>query len=120
MRDANFNRIVVLEPQELFIDYLVSKLAADGLHVVGAATKMEDAELTALRPNTVLIDIAGSDAGSFAVLGRVRKAAPQARLVVFGGSMNPAWRAGAWAQNVDALLTENDGPEALIDAAKAA
>jgi DNA-binding NarL/FixJ family response regulator len=120
MSYANLNRIVILEPQELFIDYLVKTLEADGLQVVGAAPKMEDADLAAFQPNTVLVDVGVlSDASAFATLGRVRKTVPQARLVVFGGNSSPAWRAGAWAQNVNALLTENDGPAALIAAAKA-
>ena len=120
MSYANINRIAVIEPQELFIDYLVQTLEAGGLQVVSATTKMEDAELAALKLNTILIDIAGSDASAFATLGRIRKAAPNARLVVFGGNSSSAWRAGAWARNVNALLTENDGPTDFVAAARAA
>jgi DNA-binding NarL/FixJ family response regulator len=120
MSYANLNRIAVIEPQELFIDYLVQTLEAHGLQVVAATGKLEDAELAALKLNTVLVDIAGSDASAFATLGRIRKAVPHARLIVFGGSSSSAWRAGAWARNVNALLTENDGPTDFVDAAKVA
>jgi DNA-binding NarL/FixJ family response regulator len=120
MSYENLNRIAIIEPQELFIDFLVQTLEANGLNVVAASPRMEDAELAALKLNTILIDIAGSDANAFATLGRIRRAAPNARLIVFGGSSSSAWRAGAWARNVNALLTENDGPASFVTAARVA
>jgi DNA-binding NarL/FixJ family response regulator len=119
MRHANSNRIVIIEPQEVFSAYLVQTLESDGLRVVASAPKMEDAELAALKPDVVFIDICLSDASGYTALGKLRKALPHTRLVVFGGSSSPAWRANVWAQNVDAILTENDASTAFIAAAKA-
>jgi DNA-binding NarL/FixJ family response regulator len=118
MRHVNSNRIVLIEPQEVFSSYLVAMLESNGLRVVGMATKMEDIELTALTPDVVFIDLGFSDASGFSTLYRLRKMLPHIRIVVFGGSSSPAWRANVWAQNIDAILTENDGPEVFIATAK--
>jgi len=64
----------------------------DGRRSRFSAVLKPDGELAALRPDTVLIDIAGSDAGAFATLGRVRKAVPHARLVVFEDPQCPYCR----------------------------
>jgi DNA-binding NarL/FixJ family response regulator len=121
MKHALSPRIILIEPQELFLPYLVELLEASGVRVVAAVTRMSEAQINALNPDVILIDIPTDSVGSFQAkpkktnstlgfsrLGRLRKAAPRARLVAFGGLSTPAWRANAWAQGVDDLLTNHD------------
>jgi DNA-binding NarL/FixJ family response regulator len=118
MRQEQLRRVLLIEPQELFLPHLVEALESDGLNIVGTVRAIDETQLAKLKPEVILADIGISDAAGFATLGRVRKAAPNARLIVFAGMPNPAWHANAWAQGVDQILTNNDGIPELLAAVR--
>jgi DNA-binding NarL/FixJ family response regulator len=114
-------RVVVLEPQLLFVPHLVRSLEANGCRVIGTMPSIDEATLASLSPDVVFVDIGTSEnASSFATLRRVRQAVPRARLVVYGGTSSATWRATAWAQGVDEVLTDRDGVPEFVEAAHSA
>jgi DNA-binding NarL/FixJ family response regulator len=110
--------VVVLEPQLLFVPHLVTSLEADGCRVIGTMPSIDEATLTLLSPDIVFVDIGVSESASnFATIKRLRRAVPRARLVVYGGTSSPTWRATAWAQGADEVLTNLDGLPEFLEAA---
>jgi DNA-binding NarL/FixJ family response regulator len=111
--------LLLIEPQELFTPYLVTTLEESGLWIVAAVPRIDLGQIALLgKPDVILVDMMRSDASNFMMLRHIRRAFPRVRLVVFGGSRNPVWQENAWAEGVNALLTECDGPAELIEAAK--
>lgn len=110
-------RVVILTAQLLFVPFLIATLEAEAFDVLGVLGISDEAQLVRLNPSLVLIDLGEGDA-EFAALRRLRDALPATRLVVYGGTANPAWRAGAWAEGADEILTNRDGTLELLAAMK--
>ncbi|HTV72869.1 MAG TPA: hypothetical protein VME66_04085 [Candidatus Acidoferrales bacterium] len=98
----------------------MTSLEANGCRVIGTMPSVDEATLTFLSPDIVFVDLGVSESASnFATLKRLREAVPRARLVVYGGTSSPTWRATAWAQGADQVLTDRDGLPEFLEAANA-
>ncbi len=81
---------------------------------VGAARTAESAlaALPAARPDVVLLDTMGRP-GDGALLGAIRGAAPQARVIVYSGYVR-LMRDGTLGEEADAYLEKGDDEQALV------
>ncbi len=97
-------------------------LGAGGLDVVGEARSGEEvvAQVAALRPDVVIMDLSLPGTGVTEVLGRARDAHPGVPVVIFASLAEPTLVADAIDAGASGyLLKEQDGPE-LVAAVQAA
>jgi len=85
-------------------------LDAPDIELVGAAASTQATVdgVRACRPDVVLLDLRGQDLGPTTV-GRVRAAAPQARIVVLSG-----WPGEIDAGAIDARVSKDDALDELV------
>jgi DNA-binding NarL/FixJ family response regulator len=108
-------RAAIIEPQSLFLPYLVSTLRRTGLEVVRAGPRIGLRNLARLAPDVVLVGIDDVPAPLNAIR-RLRRLLPPARIVVYTHAVDAAWARLACAIGADAIVGPDDDERQLVSA----
>lgn len=111
-------RAAIIEPQALFVPYLVATLRRTGLDVVRAAPHIRSRNLTRLAPDVLLVGIDDVRA-PLTVIRRLRRLLPTARIVLYTHCADRAWAALARAMGADAVVGPTDDEQGLVSACTA-
>jgi DNA-binding NarL/FixJ family response regulator len=101
-------RIVVIHPRSIVRAGLVAMLAKTGIQIVGEADDGAAAISLAKKhkPAVLLIDLTVSDGDGFLLLKKLRKSAPDVRLIPMSAVENPTYLARARAIGAADFITE--------------
>jgi DNA-binding NarL/FixJ family response regulator len=111
-------KVLVVDDMELVRLGLASMFERSEVHVVGAASSGAEAVQFARRhrPDVVLLDVRLGDEDGLDLIGRLRSAAPDCRVVVLSAFDNPTYVARAASAGAHDYLAKSIGRTALIDA----
>ena len=115
-RTSGRKRALIIEPQTLFVPFLVQTLQADGLVVLGASAVPEPDALLRLRPDLVFIDADYLDSPPFECIRKLRRRLPEARLVVYAQRTDALWGGVARGLGADVVFGPSSGIEDLCAA----
>ncbi|MBD5653702.1 MAG: hypothetical protein IAI50_00800 [Candidatus Eremiobacteraeota bacterium] len=111
-------RAAIIEPQALFVPYLVATLRRTGADVVRAAPSIPSQQLSRLAPDLLLVAIDECRA-PLAVVRRLRRLLPAARIVLYTHVADPVWGAVARGLGADAVVGPADDEPELVSACMA-
>lgn len=111
-------RAAIIEPQSLFVPYLVATLRRTGLEVVRAAPHIRSRNLSRLAPDVLLVGIDDVRA-PLSAIRRLRRLLPSARIVLYTHISERAWASLACAVGADAVVGPTDDEQGLVSACTA-
>lgn len=106
-------RAVVVEPQSLFVPFLIETLGAEGLTVVDTLAAPSPAVLTRLQPDVLFLDVDWPQSPPLSCIRRLRQLLPLTCIVLYTREVDPVWRALALALGAHAVIGAEDGPDVL-------
>jgi DNA-binding NarL/FixJ family response regulator len=109
------SRAYVVEPQSLFVSYLVDALADSGIEVVRVTPRFDPALLETDHPQLVFLDLEVDTAFPEEVVRLARESSPDSRVVVYAsGDPGPYRDAGA-----DAVVSKDLDVDEFVRAMRA-
>lgn len=109
-------RAVVVEPQSLFVPFIVDALAESGLTVVDAVAAPYPGLLARLQPEVLFLDLDWPQSPPLSSIRELRALLPLTWIVMYTCERDPAWKALALALGANAIVGVDDGPEVLTRA----
>jgi DNA-binding NarL/FixJ family response regulator len=107
-------RTYVIEPQLVFTDYLRRCLFGAGLEVVATSQVIDGKDIAAHAPAAVFVDVDFFERGGPNALCRIRQATPNAALIAYSASEDPAYAASCFISGASAVISKRAGEENLI------
>jgi DNA-binding NarL/FixJ family response regulator len=115
-------RILVADDHELMRKAVQALLGGDaGLQVIGeAATGLETiAQVAALRPDLVILDLAMPELDGLEVAARLRQTHPETKIILLTANATPALERQALAAGIVCCLSKSAPPQDLLAAVAA-
>lgn len=107
--------VLVVDDEPDLVEILSDRLAGAGYRVVSARDGVEAlAQAHATRPGCVILDLKMPRLGGFEALPDLRRAVPEARLIVLTGSPNRPLRDDCRARGADEFLLKPFDPGELL------
>ncbi len=109
-----FMRTYLIEPQSLFVPYLVSILCDSGFNVVATHTDLDLKDIVAVEPAAVIVDVDFFERGGPNTLSRIRQAMRSVTIVALSGVEDPTFAASCSIAGANAVVWKRDGIAGLI------
>jgi DNA-binding NarL/FixJ family response regulator len=107
-------RTYVIEPQRVFTDFLRRCLGGAGLDVVATSPVIDGKDIALYAPAAVFVDVDFFERGGPNALCRIRQATPDAALIAYSASDDPAYAASCFVSGASAVISKRAGEENLI------
>lgn len=109
-------RAVVVEPQSLFVPFIVETLGAGGLVVVDTIAAPYPGLLTRLQPDVLFLDLDWPQSPPLSSIRQLRQLLPLTCIVMYTRETDPVWRALALALGANAVVGAEDELDVLTRA----
>jgi CheY-like chemotaxis protein len=112
---AGARLVLVVDDEADLLQIVSDRLETAGFLVITARDGVEALErIRATRPRCIILDLKMPRLGGFEALPEIRRAAPEARVIVLTGSPNRPLGAACRARGADAFLLKPFDPAELV------
>jgi DNA-binding NarL/FixJ family response regulator len=113
-------RTYLVEPQSLFVPYLVAQLFEGGFNVVATNIDLDLKDIVAVEPAAVIVDVDFFERGGPNAISRIRQAMRAVTIVALSGLEDPTFAASCSIAGANAVVWKRDGLDGLITGLRAA
>ena len=108
-------RAYLIEPQLLFVPYLVQLLTRADLEVIGASAIVDHRELSERLPALIVVDIDYARRRELSLIREIRVAAPFASIVAYSDRDDELFAASCRVAGATTILSKNDDEHVLCE-----
>ena len=109
-------RTYLIEPQAIFVPYLVRVLQRAGCEIVATSRSVDCADIVANNPSAVLVDVDYFERSGPTMLCRIRAAVESAKLIVLSEIDDALFAATCIVSGASIVCSKADGEEKLVRA----
>lgn len=111
-------RAYLIEPQTIFVPYLVSVLRAGGIEVIATRDDVDAQDLVNQAPDAIFVDIDFFDRGGPSTLCRIREVARRTPIVAISNVEDATFEATCYISGANAFVAKSEPAESIIRAVR--
>ncbi len=111
-------RTYLIEPQLLFVPYLLRLLASANLNVIATSDDVDAKDIAAQDPAIIFVDVDFFDRGAPNAICRIRQVAKAAAIIVVSNAEDPTFEAACYISGASAVLSKRTNAEAIVRAVR--